>query len=61
MEAIKRRTYEVIEVSSFSELKDAAMNVNMPINFKEERRVAKFVVIKDNIAWIYYLKENEKV
>lgn len=53
-------SYEVIEVSSFSELKDAAMNVNMPINFKEERRVAKFVVIKDNIAWIYYLKENKK-
>ena len=54
-------SYEVIEVASFTELKDAAINVNMPINFKEERRVAKFVVIKDNIAWIYYLKENEKV
>ncbi len=53
-------SYEVIEVASFQELKDAAMNVNMPINFKEERRVAKFVVIKDNIAWIYYLKENKK-
>ena len=54
-------SYEVIEVSTFQELKDAALNVNMPINFKEERRVAKFVVIKDNIAWIYYLKEDKKV
>ena len=52
-------TYQTIEVTSFSELLDAQSNVEMPINFKEEKTQSKFVIIKDNLAWIYILKDKK--
>lgn len=52
----------VAEVSDFEELVDAQNEVRLPINFKEDkkRRIAKFVLIRNNLAWVYLLKEGEK-
>ena len=52
-------SYQTIEVTTFNELLDAQNNVEMPINFKEEKTSSKFVVIKDNLAWVYTLKEKK--
>lgn len=52
----------VAEVTEFEELVDAQNEVRSPINFKEDKRrgIAKFVLIKDDLAWVYILKEGDK-
>lgn len=52
----------VAEVTDFEELVDAQNEVRLPINFKEDKRrgIAKFVLIRNNLAWVYQLKEGEK-
>lgn len=54
-------SYNVIETITFNELLDAQNALEMPINYKYEKGIAKFVVIKDDLAYVYYLKENKKV
>ncbi len=51
----------VVEVTSFDELLDAQEEVSLPINFKEDKkkRVAKFILVKDTLAWVYTLKESD--
>ena len=51
----------VIETTTFSELLDAQSSLEMPINYKLEKNIAKFVIVKDNLAYCYYIKENKKV
>ena len=40
---------------------DPAQRVIGEINYKMEKGVAKFVIVKDDLAYVYYLKENKKV
>lgn len=49
----------VVDVTSFEELVDAQGEVRLPINFKEDKkkRIAKFVLVRNNLAWVYTLKE----
>lgn len=49
----------VVNVTSFDELLDAQSEVRLPINFKENKRKrnAKFVLVHDNLAWVYTLDE----
>lgn len=53
----------VIDVTSFEELVDAQNEVRLPINFKEDkrRRTAKFVLVRNNLAWVYTLKEEKEI
>ena len=52
----------VAHVSEFEELVDAQNEVRLPINFKENKRkgIAKFVLIRNDLAWVYTLKEGKK-
>ena len=49
----------VVDVTTFDELVDAQNEVRLPINFKEDKkkRIAKFVLFSNNLAWVYTLKE----
>lgn len=49
--------YNIINVKSFDELIDAHSEVRMPINFieLEKNEESVFVLISDNIAWVYKL------
>lgn len=51
----------VVEVTSFDELLDAQGEVHAPINFSEnkKKRVAKFILVHDNLAWVYTLDGNK--
>lgn len=51
----------VVEVTDFDELLDAQGEVRLPINFKEDkkRKIAKFILISDNLAWVYTLREGD--
>lgn len=51
----------VVEVTTFDELLDAQNEVRLPINFKEDKKkkIAKFVLVKNNLAWVYTLKEGD--
>lgn len=53
----------VVYVTSFEELVDAQSEVRLPINFKENKakHVARFVLIRNNLAWVYTLKEGDDV
>lgn len=53
----------VVFVTSFEELVDAQNEVRLPINFKENKRknMARFVLIRNNLAWVYVLKEGDVV
>ena len=53
----------VVYVTSFEELVDAQSEVRLPINFKENKakHVARFVLIRNNLAWVYTLKEGDVV
>lgn len=53
--------YSVVNVTSFEELVDAQNEVRLPINYKEDkkRRTVKFVLVRDNLAWVYTLKESD--
>ncbi len=51
----------VIETTTFNELLDAQSSLEMPINYKLENNTAKFVIVKDNLAYYYNIKENKKV
>ena len=54
-------SYKVYETITFNELLDAQSALEMPINYKLEKGIAKFVIVKDDLAYVYYLKENKKV
>ena len=51
----------VVDVTTFEELVDAQNEVRLPINFKEDpkKKVAKFILVNDNLAWVYTLKEGD--
>lgn len=51
----------VVDVTSFEELVDAQNEVRLPINFKEDKKKksAKFVLVRNNLAWVYTLKEGD--
>lgn len=51
----------VVDVTSFEELVDAQNEVRLPINFKEDKKkkMAKFVLVRNNLAWVYTLKEGD--
>ena len=52
----------VVNVTSFDELLDCQAELRIPINYAEEEKGYKalFVIINDDMAWVYKL-ENEKV
>lgn len=54
--------YNVIKVNSFDELLDAHGEVRMPINYYEDSKESKFILINEGIAWVYILskKKNER-
>ncbi len=51
----------VINVTSFDDLVDAQSEVRLPINYKEDskKKVAKFILIRNDMAWVYTLKEGD--
>lgn len=51
----------VVNVTSFEELVDAQNEVRLPINYVEDKRrkCAKFVLVRNNLAWVYTLKEKD--
>lgn len=51
----------VINVTSFEELLDAQMEMRLPINYLETIKgyEAKFVIVTNDIAWIYILRKKE--
>lgn len=53
----------VVSVTTFDELLDAQSEVSSPINFYEDKKkkVAKFVLIHDNLAWVYTLDEENLI
>lgn len=55
--------FKKIEVSSFEELLDVYNEVRMPINFYQDENIkeSSFVIINDDIAWIYILRKNNTV
>lgn len=52
----------VVNVTTFEELVDAQAEVRLPINFKEDKKkkVSKFILVRNNLAWVYTLKEGEE-
>lgn len=64
---VKKKTnidaFKIIEVSSFEELLDVYNEVRMPINFYQDvnTKESSFVIINDDIAWIYILRKNNTV
>lgn len=52
----------VVNVTSFEELVDAQCEVRLPINFKEDKKkkVSKFILVRNNLAWVYTLKEGDE-
>ena len=59
----KTSDLSVVNVTTFEELVDAQMEVRLPINFKEDtkKHIAKFVLVRNNLAWIYTLEEGNEV
>jgi len=57
---IDEKEYEIVDVESFSELKDIHDNIGNPILFKEIRKNNKseFIIIKDNFIYKYILSVN---
>lgn len=53
---------KIIEVANFDELLDAQQELRIPINFfetkKEDRAI--FVILNDNTAWRYTIKDKQK-
>ena len=58
----KTSDLSVVNVTTFEELVDAQMEVRLPINFKEDtkKHIAKFVLVRNNLAWIYTLEEGNE-
>lgn len=58
----KLTDYSVVNVTSFEELVDAQIEVRLPINFKEDtkKHEAKFVLVRNNLAWVYTLEEGKE-
>lgn len=55
---VDEKKYEVINISSFTELKDVHDNIGTPILFYEEKKNQKsiFVLVKDKLLYKYVLK-----
>lgn len=51
----------IINVDSFDELVDAQAEVRLPINYKvnKENRSTTFILVRNNMAWVYSLRESE--
>lgn len=51
----------IAKVTSFEELLDAQQEVRLPINYKEDKKkkMAKFILLRNNFAWVYVLKDGE--
>lgn len=51
----------IAKVTTFEELLDAQQEVRLPINFKEDKKkkMAKFILLRNNFAWVYVLKDGE--
>lgn len=49
-------SFKVIEVSTFDELLDVYNEVRMPINCYRTKTESRFVIINDDTAWIYKLR-----
>ena len=58
----KTNDLSVVNVTTFEELVDAQMEVRLPINFKEDtkKHIAKFVLVRNNLAWVYTLEEGKE-
>ena len=58
---VDEKKYEVINISSFTELKDVHDNIGTPILFYEEKKNQKsiFVLVKDQLLYKYVLKTEE--
>ena len=48
-----------IEISSFEELLDVYSEVRMPINYYQNEHESVFIIINDDIAWIYTLRKQD--
>lgn len=48
-----------IEISSFEELIDVYNEVRMPINYYKSKNESLFIIINNDIAWIYTLKKED--
>ena len=48
--------FKIIEISTFEELLDVYNEVRMPINCYRTKSESKFVIINDETAWIFKLK-----
>ncbi len=51
----------VVNVTSFDELVDAQSEVRLPINYTNDtkKKTAKFILIRNDMAWVYTLKEGD--
>lgn len=47
----------IVNVKNFDELLDAQMQIGMPINFQEEENRAIFILIKNDMAWVYIINK----
>ena len=55
--------YRKIEVDKFEELLDVYNEVRMPINYYQDKtgKESTFIIINNDVAWIYRLKDRKKV
>ena len=51
--------FKIIEISKFDELLDVYNEVRMPINCCKSSKETLFVIINDNTAWVYRLKNSK--
>ena len=49
---------DVIMVETFYELLNAQMELRVPINFIKEKNKSKFVIIGNNVLWMYILRRD---
>ena len=50
--------FKTIEISTFDELLDVYNEVRMPINCYKSKKESSFIIINDETAWIYKLKNS---
>ena len=55
---IDLKKYNVVDVDGFDELIDAHSEIRMPINYIEKRSGSQFILINNDMAWVYSLKKN---
>lgn len=55
---IDLKKYNVVNVESFDELIDAHSEIRMPINYIKKEFGSQFILINNDMAWVYSLKKN---